>query len=135
MESLILNLKDAFNSHDVQSFIDCFAMDYTSEQPVHPDRFFQGREQVRKNWASNFNEMPDFTADLLKYAISHDTIWAEWEWKGTRQDTSKLHMIGTTIFGVEEDKIKWGRLYMEEVQMSGGGIEAAVKEVMLGKKG
>jgi len=36
--------------------------------------------------------------------------------------------------GVEGGKIKWGRLYVEPVEMNGKGIEAAVEEVMHGKK-
>jgi hypothetical protein len=134
VESLLLKLNDAFNNHDIDSFADCFATDYSSEQPLHPDRSFKGREQARKNWQSNFIEMPDFTSRILNYAINNNTVWAEWEWNGTRQDKSSLFMRGVTIFGVEEGKIKWGRLYVEPVQMTGKGIEAAVKEVMQGKK-
>ena len=43
-------------------------------------------------------------------------------------------MRGVTIMGVEGRKIKWGRLYVEPVEMSGKDIETAVKEVMHGKK-
>jgi hypothetical protein len=134
LESLLLKLKDAFNTHDIDSLGECFDEGYFSEQPVHPDRTFQGHEQVKKNWASNFNEMPDFSAQLLRHAISNNTIWAEWEWQGTRRDKSRLLMRGVTIMGIEDNKIKWGRLYVEPVEVSGKGIEAAVEEVMHGKK-
>ena len=36
--------------------------------------------------------------------------------------------------GKEEGKITWSRLYVEPVEMNGKGIEAAVAEVMHGKK-
>ena len=134
LESLLLKLKDAFNTHDINSLIGCFDGDYYSEQPVHPDRTFRGQEQVKKNWSSNFDEMPDFSAHLFRHAISNNTIWAEWEWQGTRQDKSRLLMRGVTIMGIEDGKIKWGRLYVDPVEESGKGIEAAVKEVMQGKK-
>jgi hypothetical protein len=114
--------------------MECFDDDYNSEQPVHPDRTFTGQEQVRKNWSSNFDEMPDFSAQLLRYSISNNSFWAEWEWQGTRQDKSRLIMRGVTIMGVEAGKIKWGRLFMEPVDLSGKGIEATVREVMQGKK-
>jgi hypothetical protein len=133
-ESLLYKLKDAFNTHDIESFIECFGESYLSEQPVHPDRTFQGREQVRKNWASNFEEMPDFSAQLVRHVINNGSLWAEWEWQGTRRDNSKLFMRGVTIMGVEEGKIAWGRLYVEPVEVSGKGIEVAVEEVMHGKK-
>ena len=134
LESLLLKLKDAFNTRDIKLLIECFDESYFSEQPVHPGRTFTGQEQVKKNWASNFNEMPDFSAHLLSHTISNNSIWAEWEWQGTRQDKSKLLMRGVTIMGVGDGKIKWGRLYVEPVEMNGKGIEAAVEEVMHGKK-
>jgi ketosteroid isomerase-like protein len=133
-ESLLFKLKDALNIHDIEAFVACFAENYHSEQPVHPDRTFQGREQVRKNWASNFYEMPDFSAQLIGYAVNSDSIWTEWEWQGTRKDNSKLFIRGVMIMGVEAGKITWGRLYVEPVEASGKGIEAAVQEVMQGKK-
>ena len=134
LESLLIKLKNAFNTHDIKLLIGCFDESYFSEQPVHPDRSFQGQDQVKKNWASNFNEMPDFSAHLLRHAINNNSIWAEWEWQGTRQDKSRLLMRGVTIMGIEGGKIKWGRLYIEPVEMNGKGIEAAVEEVMHGKK-
>ena len=133
-EALLLKLKSAFNSHDMNSLMECFDENYYSEQPVHPDRTFRGQEQVKKNWTSNFNEMPDFSAHLLRHTISDNSIWSEWEWQGTRQDKTMLLMRGVIIMMVENDKIKKGRLYVEPVEVSGKGIEAAVEEVMHGKK-
>ena len=133
-ETLLVKLNRAFNTRDINLLMECFDEDYSSEQPVHPDRSFQGHDQVRKNWASNFDEMPDFSAHLLRYAISNNSLWTEWEWQGTRQDKSKLLMSGVIIMGIEKDKIKWGRLYVEPVDISGKGIDAAVKEVMHNKK-
>jgi len=133
-EALLLKLQDALNAHDIETFVSCFDENYYSEQPVHPDRTFRGREQVRKNWSSNFDEMPDFSAQLIRYTINHDSLWGEWEWQGTRKDKSKMFMRGVLIFGLQNNKITWGRLYIEPVEASGKGIDAAVKEVMQGKK-
>jgi len=133
-EALLLKLKNAFNTHDMKSLLECFDENYYSEQPVHPDRTFLGQEQVKKNWASNFEEMPDFSAQLLRHSISNNSIWSEWEWQGTRQDKSRLLMRGVIIMIIENGKIKRGRLYMEPVEVSGKGIEAAIEEVMHGKK-
>jgi hypothetical protein len=63
-ETLLFKFRDALNSHDIEAFVACFDQNYHSEQPVHPGRTFQGREQVRKNWTSNFEETPDFSAQL-----------------------------------------------------------------------
>jgi ketosteroid isomerase-like protein len=40
-ETIITKLYAALNDHDLDSFIDCFAEDYNSKQPVYPDRSFQ----------------------------------------------------------------------------------------------
>jgi hypothetical protein len=36
-------------------------------------------------------------------------------------------MRGVTIFGVRDDLIVWGRLYMEPVQATGAGIDAQIQ--------
>jgi hypothetical protein len=131
---LLFTLRDAFNSHDIVAFGECFDENYYSEQPAHPDRTFQGREQVVKNWASNFEEMPDFFAHLIRHDRNHETIWSEWEWQGTRRDNSKLFMRGVMIMGIQKSKITWARLYVEPVEESGKGIQAAIEEVMQGRK-
>ena len=47
-------LAAAMNAHDIDAFVACFAPDYDSVQPAHPDRAFTGSEQVRKNWSEIF---------------------------------------------------------------------------------
>jgi ketosteroid isomerase-like protein len=47
------------NAHDVEAFVSLFADDYDSLQPVHPDRAFQGRDQVRANWSAVFSGQDD----------------------------------------------------------------------------
>lgn len=119
-------LRDALDRHDLDAFVDCFDSGYRSEQPVHPDRLFTGREQVRRNWAAVFDGVPDIRAELLRSAQAGDAHWAEWYWRGTRADGTPLEMRGVTIFGIQHDRILWGRLYMQDVDRSGGNIEQAV---------
>jgi SnoaL-like protein len=89
---------------------------------------------VRQNWAEIFAGVQDFHADLLRSAQEGDSEWAEWHWHGTRADGTRLEMRGVTIFGVREDRIAWGRLYLEEVEVAGQGIEQAVQQ-MAGESG
>lgn len=128
-QSVIEQLQNAQNRHDLEAFLAWFDPDYESEQPVHPDRVFGGREQVRKNWATLFNSIPDFQAGLLASAADGDTVWSEWHWFGSRDDGSRFDMRGVTIFGVRAGRIVWGRLYMEPVQEMGAGIDATVKSL------
>ena len=80
---VIGQLQRAQNAHDLDALAACFAEDYQSEQPAHPDRGFTGREQVRKNWGTIFRDIPDFRADLLRSTTTDDTVWSEWHWQGT----------------------------------------------------
>ncbi len=120
-------LHDALNRHDLAAFVACFAPDYRSEQPAHPDRAFTGSEQVRTNWATFFAAVPDLRAELLRSTEQGEVVWAEWHWRGTRRDGTPLDMRGVTLFGVRDDRIVWGRLYMEETDMAGGDIDATMR--------
>ena len=125
-------LQAAQNRHDLDAFVACFDADYRSEQPLHPDRAFAGSEQVRRNWAEVFAGVPDFQAELLRSAETADSGWAEWHWHGTRTDGTRLDMRGVTIFGIGGDRIRWGRLYLEDVDAAGQGIEQAVRHMAAG---
>jgi hypothetical protein len=41
----------AANRHDLEAMVACFAADYRSKQPFHPERNFVGQAGVRKNWS------------------------------------------------------------------------------------
>ena len=125
-------LHKAQNQHDLEAFVECFALDYQGEQPVHPDRAFRGREQVRKNWSSIFSEIPDFKSELLRTAVQDETVWTEWHWYGTLTAGERFDWRGVAVFGIENNRIAWGRLYMEPLQETGGGIDAAVTSMTHG---
>ena len=127
--SVLERLQSALNQHDLDSFVDCFDPDYHSEQPVHSERAFSGREQVRKNWSAMFSGTPDFRSELLSAASDGETGWAEFHWSGRRTDATRFEMRGMTIFGIRDERIAWQRLYMEEVEQAGAGIDAVVQSL------
>jgi ketosteroid isomerase-like protein len=116
----------AMNDHDLDAFLACIHPEYQSEQPAHPERGFDGRDQVEKNWAAMFAGIPDFHADLLETAVEDDTAWSEWRWTGSRADGSPVDVRGVTLFRIENGLITSGRLYMEEVEQAGEDIDATV---------
>jgi ketosteroid isomerase-like protein len=121
-------LRAAMNARDIDAFVACFAEDYDSEQPAHPDRAFTGREQVRENWSAIFEGVPDFSSELVATASSGDVEWSEWRWRGTHADGTKLDMAGVIVGGVRAGLLQWARLYVEPVEQ-GEGIEAAVRDM------
>jgi ketosteroid isomerase-like protein len=125
----IHRLHKAMNEHDLDAFVGCFDPDYQSEQPAHPDRAFFGAVQVRKNWSAIFASVPDFEAGLLGLAADGDTVWSEWSWSGKRTDGTAFNMRGVIVFGMRNDRIKSGRLYMEPMDEKGAGIDASVRDL------
>ena len=127
MGPIAQRLDAALNAHDLEAFLDCFAEDYRSEQPAHPDRAFRGRDQVRRNWSSIFEGVPDLRAPLMASVADGGVEWSEWRWRGTQGDGDVLDMAGTIVCGVRDGRMAWARLYMEPVEQAGAGIEAAVR--------
>ena len=106
----------AANRHDLDAMVACFAPDYRSEQPLHPERDFTGQEGVRKNWSFFFTTIPDIQIDILNEVEEGDTIWAELHYHGIQTDGKKFSVKGVTLTGIQADQIIWARLYIEPVQ-------------------
>ena len=119
----------ALNAHDLDGFVALFAEEYRSEQPAHPSRSFAGSTKVRENWGSVFSGVPDFRAELLLAENSADgSEIGEWHWSGTHLDGAPFAMRGVTVLGVENERIAWGRLYMEPVDHGGEAIDEMMRE-------
>ena len=129
MTTMAERLLHAWNTRDVDRLVALFANEYVSDQPAHPGRAFTGNAQVRANWTSVFQGVPDFTAELLAQSIESDTEWAEWHWHGRHRDNSVFAMRGVTILVLRDDRIAQGRLYMEPVDVAAGDIDTAVQEL------
>ena len=131
--AMVDRLRLASNDHDIQAVAGCFAPNYRNETPVHPQRGFTGRDQVRRNWEQIFAAIPDLTVKVLRCAVDGDTAWTEWEHRGTRPDGSRHLMRGVVIFGVGDGVAEWARFYLEPVQAGDGDADAAVlRQVMPG---
>lgn len=124
--ALVERLRRATNNHDLESLTRCFALDYRNETPAHPARGFQGREQVRRNWDQIFRAVPDITTEI-QWIADAETVWSEWEMRGTRRDGSPHHMRGVVIFGVAGGEATWARFYLEPVEEGGAGVDETIR--------
>ncbi len=131
---LVARLQKAMNDHDVDAFVDCCDPLYYGEEPAHPDRASRGREKVRAQWSTIFNNIPDFSWEVARHISADDVTWIEWHWSGTLKDKTKLDMRGVSIFGVREDHVTWSRIYMEPVEEGGAGMAAAVDKLYIPPK-
>ena len=114
----------ALNDHDIDAVVDCFDPLYHTEQPVHPERAYRGREQIHKEWSDTLKRLPDFKAKVIRMLTDKDTVWTEWSWTGTQRDKKRSELVGVAIYAVRNNRFIWGRAYMEPVQKLGTGIEA-----------
>jgi ketosteroid isomerase-like protein len=129
---VLRRLERATNAHDLDAVVACFAADYRNDTPVHPERSFRGRDQVRRNWQQIFAGIPDITATVLRSAVAGDEAWSEWEHRGTRPDGSAHVMRGVVIFGVSGGLLTWARFYLEPVQEGAENVDATVRRQVVG---
>src|SRR2546430_13441546 len=71
--AMVDRLRLASNDHDIQAVAGCFAPNYRNETPVHPQRGFTGRDQVRRNWEQILASIPDLPGKGLPCAVDGDT--------------------------------------------------------------
>ena len=74
MSPVAERLHEAMNKHDLEAFLECFNPDYQSEHLAHPNWSFGGKEWVRKNWSSIFENFPDFRTELLRHTTDSEML-------------------------------------------------------------
>jgi ketosteroid isomerase-like protein len=129
--AMVQRLRQATNEHNLEALVGCFAPDYRNETPAHPERGFTGRAQVRANWTQIFAAIPDVTCEALGCVVDGDTVWSEWEHRGTRRDGSAHLMRGVVIFGVADGVAAWARFYLEPVQPDSGTVDQALRQQVM----
>lgn len=102
---------NAANQHDADGLISCAHRDFQSIQPVHPDRSFRGVAQLRNNWEAIFRTEPGFRLTVLRATATDDTVWMEVHGAGDDEEAA-----GMFIFGVEQGRIRWIRVYSDIVE-------------------
>jgi ketosteroid isomerase-like protein len=113
MPAVLRRLVTAMNEHDLEAYLDCFDPEYVSEQPLHRENSFRGRERIRQKWAWKLRDGSDFRAEVPAFAVNGDTAWIEWRWSGTRRDGAAIDERGIAVYGLRAGRIVSGRLYVE----------------------
>jgi hypothetical protein len=127
--AVLQRLHEATNEHDLDAIVSCFAVDYRNDTPVHPARGFVGNEQVRRNWTQILAAIPDLSAEVVASAVVGDTVWSEWEQRGTRPDGSAHLMRGVIVFTVGDGLITSARFFLEPVDEGGSDVDSAVQRL------
>ena len=90
------------NKHDTDGMIQWLDPDYRSEQPLHPEAGFTGRDQVAKNWSILFEEVPDLEVDLVRRAHADGEVWTELRVHGQKRDGLPFEYREVTIWGLRD---------------------------------
>lgn len=109
--SVVSRFVEAANRHDADGIEACLHPDFESIQPIHPSRNFRGARQVRRNWQAIFDVEPGFRLTVLRGAASQDTAWVELHGAGQAAEVA-----GVLIFGVQDGRLRWSRIYSELVE-------------------
>lgn len=117
-------LVEATNAHDVEALEDCFAADYELTDPVHPNRSFTGAAQVRKNWATMFQAVPDIRLDVHDQAVTDGGFWFEAAQVGTRRDGGQVDNRMVFIARVRDGRVGAAHIYVAPVEPGGPDINA-----------
>jgi ketosteroid isomerase-like protein len=125
--AVVERLRDATNAHDLDGIVACFAADYRNETPLHPARGFVGNEQVRRNWTHILAAIPDVSTAIVASLADGNTVWSEWEHRGTRADGSPHLMRGVIVLTVQDAVIATARFFLEPVDDAGDGVDVAVQ--------
>jgi ketosteroid isomerase-like protein len=127
---VVERLARATSRHDLEGIVECFAEGYVNQTPTHPQRSFQGRDQVRRNWEQILTGVPDITARVLASAVDGDTVWSEWQMSGTRLDGASHEMRGVIIFDVVGEHVRAARFYLEPLERESGTVDDAVHRTL-----
>jgi limonene-1,2-epoxide hydrolase len=127
---VVERLARATSDHDLEGIVACFDEGYVNETPSHPQRSFQGRDQVRRNWKQILAGVPDITAEVLAIAVDGDTVWSEWRMTGTRLDAAWHEMRGVIIFDVAGELVRAARFYLEPLERESGLVDEAVHRTL-----
>ena len=49
--------------------------------------------------------IPDFRAELVRFAVFGEEEWGEWIWRGTKEDGTPFEERGVTIMGIRDGQI------------------------------
>jgi hypothetical protein len=124
--AVVSRFVEAANRHDVDGIYACVHPNFDSIQPCFPSRNFTGADQVRKNWRAIFEAEPGFRLTVLRSARSGDTVWVELHGAG-----NAAQVAGIFILGIEDDKIRWARVYSGPVEQMGEEGEASQRQMQI----
>jgi len=99
---------DAFNRHDIDGVMQCFADDsvfYTVGGPEVYGSRIEGAEAIAKAFTSVWTAMPDAHWDHHSHFVHGDRAVSEWTFTGTNGDGTRVEAQGADLFTLRDGKV------------------------------
>ncbi|HET8718312.1 MAG TPA: nuclear transport factor 2 family protein [Nocardioidaceae bacterium] len=104
--TVLTELLDAFNAHDLDRIMDCFADDCVLEMPRGPHPWgsrYQGRAAVREGLATRLRGLPDVHyADDEHWRCGEHGV-SRWLLTGTTADGREVRVRGCDLLDLADD--------------------------------
>ena len=100
-------LFDAFNRHDVEAVMRCFAPDATFRQAAGPDadgRLVAGTDRIGAAFVAVWHDMPDAHWAVHRSRMVADEAITEWLFTGTGRD-GRVEVEGLDLFAFADDLV------------------------------
>ena len=99
--TMLRDVLDAFNRHDLDAIMSRFAEDCVFESPRGPDawgRRFTGRAEVRRGLAARFEGIPDVHYRDDDHFAAGSRGVSEWTLTGTTTDGERIEVRGCDLW-------------------------------------
>ncbi|HEY8301328.1 MAG TPA: nuclear transport factor 2 family protein [Jatrophihabitans sp.] len=105
-ETVLRNLLDAFNEHDLDRILAFLSDDCVLDTPRGPDEWgtrYSGREAVRAGLAARFTGIPDVRYSDDEHWTCGDHAVSKWLLTGTTTDGQRIQVRGCDLFDLAPD--------------------------------
>lgn len=105
---MLEGLAEAFNAHDIDRIMDCFADDCSLDMPRGPEpngKRYVGKEQVRRGLLTRFEKTPDVHYGDVEHFHDGETGISRWLLTGTTLDGERIEVRGCDFYTIRGGKV------------------------------
>jgi ketosteroid isomerase-like protein len=107
-EALLREILAAFNAHDLDAIMACFADDCSFDMPRGPEPWgarYEGKPAVREALASRFRGLPDVSYTDDRHWVRGDLGVSEWLLTGTTAEGRRVKVRGCDHWEFRDGKV------------------------------
>jgi ketosteroid isomerase-like protein len=105
---MLKTITAAFDQHDLDGILACFADDAVFEAPRGPDRWgqrFVGKQEIRDAFAARFSGIPDIRYQDDEHFVDGDRGASEWTLSGTMTTGQRIEVRGCDLWTFRDGNV------------------------------